>query len=72
MHLLYIIVSTVLLTVIGYHLPLSKCTLNRWSTSEFVHFLWRCLSDSVVFGAVQIVKNVVLKTMMALESADIV
>ena len=32
------IVSIVLLTVNVYHLLLSKCTLNRRSTSEFVHF----------------------------------
>ena len=38
MHLLHIIVSIVLLTVNGYHLPLSKCKLNGLSTSEFVNF----------------------------------
>ena len=69
MHLLHIIVSIILLAVNSYHLPLSKCMLNGRSTSEFIHFLLRCLGDSVAFGAVQIVKDVFLKTLMTLESA---
>ena len=44
----------------------------KWSVDVGIRSFLRCLGDSVVFGAVQIVKDVVLKTLMALESADVV
>ena len=42
----------------------------EWSVDVGIRsFFLRCLGDSVVFEAVQIVKDVFLKTLMALESA---